>query len=97
MDLPRSASLRQGTLYAADIDIHLDMSVTMQANQVCYSGTLTGDQFPDVEVFVVNREKQAKMLEEFATSGGQHTGPYFYLPGNGNGPMGSFSNVCMAQ
>jgi RHS repeat-associated protein len=82
---------------SADIDIHLDMSAKVQTNQVCYSGSMTGDQFPDVEVFVVNRENQATMLETFATSGGRQTGPYRHLPGNGHGPMGSFSNVCMAQ
>lgn len=78
-------------------DVHLNMSLNVQGSQLCYTGTLTGDQFPDVEVFVVNRENQAQMLEQFATSGGQHTGPYRYLPGNGDGPMGSFSNVCLAQ
>jgi RHS repeat-associated protein len=82
---------------SADIDVHLDMSLKMQGSQVCYSGTLTGDQFPDVEVFVINRENQATMLDTFATSGGRQTGPYLYLPGNGHGPMGTFSNVCTAQ
>jgi RHS repeat-associated protein len=82
---------------SADIDIHLDMSVTVKGSQVCYSGNLTGDQFPDVEVFVVNRQNQGTMLDTFATSGGRQTGPYRYLPGKGHGPMGTFSNVCAAQ
>ena len=87
----------KGSATRPDIDIHLDLSATVKGSQVCYSGNLTGDQFPDVEVFVVNRENQATMLDTFATSGGRQTGPYLYLPGKGRGPMGTFSNVCAAQ
>ena len=82
---------------SADIDIHLDLSAKVNGNQACYTGSMTGDKFPNAEVFVVNREDQATMLETFQTSGGRQTGPYLYLPGNGHGAMGNFSNVCMAQ
>ncbi|HXJ16689.1 MAG TPA: hypothetical protein VNM68_05770, partial [Candidatus Polarisedimenticolia bacterium] len=76
---------------AADIDIHLKMTVTDTSGQVHYRGHLSGDAFPDVEVFVVNRENQATMLETFTTKGGRETGPYFYLPGENERPMGDFS------
>jgi RHS repeat-associated protein len=82
---------------SADIDVHLNMSAQVNSGQACYSGDLSGDQFPDVEVFIVNHEEQATMLQTFATKGGQQTGPYLYLPFNGHGPMGKFSNKCMAE
>jgi hypothetical protein len=41
--------------------------------------------------FATRQKEEATMLNEFATSGGQHTGPYEFLPGNHNLPMGDFS------
>jgi RHS repeat-associated protein len=82
---------------SADIDIHLDLSVRDTSGQACYSGQLSGDAFPDVEVFVVNRENVATMLEQFATGGPRQLGPYLYLPGDSNRPMGNFSNKCTAE
>ncbi len=76
---------------SADIDVNLDMSAFVLGGQACYGGNLYGDAFPDVEVFIVNRENQATMLDTFATSGGRQTGPFLYLPGNNNRPMGYFS------
>ena len=76
---------------SADIDIHLKMTVTDTSGEVRYTGHLSGDAFPDVEVFVVNRENQATMLDTFTTKGGRQSGPYFYLPGLNERPMGNFA------
>jgi hypothetical protein len=76
---------------SADIDVKLDVSIQVSGSQACYNGRVYGDAFPNVEAFVVNQNEEATMLNEFATSDGQHTGPYLFLPGNHNRPMGDFS------
>ncbi|MFZ0416921.1 MAG: hypothetical protein WAM04_02370 [Candidatus Sulfotelmatobacter sp.] len=80
---------------APDIDVNLNMSIQVNGGQVCYTGKLNGTAFPDVEVFVVNRENQATMLDTYATSGGPTTGPLRLLS-PGILPMGSFSK-CTAE
>ena len=77
--------------FSSDIDVKLDIRGQLIGGQACYSGYLYGDAFPNVEVFVVNHENDATMLDTFATQGGRQTGPYVYLPGNNDRPMGSFS------
>jgi hypothetical protein len=83
-----------------DIDTRLDFLGSVFAvpvGQVCYSGSLYGDQFPDAEVFVVNSQMQPAMLHTFTTPGGPNTGPIKYLPGDGINNMGLFSDVCVAK
>ena len=80
---------------APDIDVNLNVSIQVNGGQVCYNGKLSGTAFPDVEVFVVNRENQATMLDTYATSGGPTTGPLRLLS-PGIIPMGSFSK-CTAE
>ncbi len=82
---------------APDIDTKLDLSAQVRAGQVCDSGHLYGDAFPNAEVFVVNSHDQPTMLLTFATTGGQNTGPIHFLPGNNNRDMGSFSSKCAAE
>jgi hypothetical protein len=78
-----------------DIDVNLNVSIQEKGGQVCYDGKLSGTAFPDFEVFAVNRENEATMLDTYATSGGQTTGPLrLFLPGIV--PMGSFSK-CTAE
>ena len=80
-----------------DIDTKLDLSADVKSGQVCYSGHLYGDAFPNAEVFVVNSHDQATMLLTFATTGGRNTGPIHFLPGNNNRDMGSFSAKCSPE
>lgn len=72
--------------------MNLNVSIQEKGGQVCYDGKLSGTTFPDFEVFA---ENQATMLDTYATSGGQTTGPLrLFLPGIV--PMGSFSK-CTAE
>jgi hypothetical protein len=74
---------------APDIDVKLDMGVRTNNGTACYAGFLSGDAFPNVEVFVVNSKDQSTMLDTFATSGGRNSGPMKLL-GNNDRPMGTF-------
>lgn len=65
--------------HAPDIDVKLDMSVQELSGQACYAGYLYGDAFPNVEVFVVNKENEATMLQTFATKGGAFPRPTHVL------------------
>ncbi len=79
------------------IKTNLDMTYKETTGQICYSGSLYGNQFPDSEAFIVNSQKQSNMLLTFATPGGPNSGPWIYLPKDGTSNMGSFSNVCIAK
>jgi hypothetical protein len=81
---------------APNIDMNLAITSTMTEGQVCYSGWLIGDAFPDTEVFVVNSEGQSKTLLTYATTYGPNVGPWTLLspiPIN----LGSFSNICVPK
>jgi hypothetical protein len=74
---------------SADIDIKVRMRVIVrQPDTVCFFGRVEGDAFPNLEVYVEDQRSNAHVLNEFTTAGGQQTGPYLYLPGNNNRPMG---------
>ncbi|HEV2315551.1 MAG TPA: SBBP repeat-containing protein [Candidatus Acidoferrales bacterium] len=77
-----------------DINTKLDISGVVSSTQVCYSGKLYGDQFPDSEVFVYNSQAQPTMLQTFQTSGDPNTGVRLIL-GDNNRPMGSFNAICI--
>ncbi len=79
-----------------DIDTKLDFTPVLSSGQICYSGHLYGDAFPDAEVFEVNSRGLATMLLEFTTTYGPNQGP-FSLIGNNNRDMGSFSSQCAAR
>jgi len=74
-----------------EINMHLAMS--MEANTTGstleFRGNLTGDAFPDVEIFEIYKG-QATMLKEFTTNGSRDSGPLDLLPGDNHRPMGSF-------
>jgi hypothetical protein len=65
----------------------IDLTLTLRVGLGSLSGSLTGDAFPNAEVFVVGAGG-AKMLLKFSTPGGPVTGPYLYLPGANTRPMG---------
>lgn len=71
-------------LPSADIDLRL----TLRRNDGGLSLSLTGDAFPNTEVFFVDQAGNARMLLEFSTSGSAGLGPYLYLPGNFQRDMG---------
>ena len=79
-----------------DIDTDLDVVLTEQSGQVCYSGHLYGDAFPNTEVFVINSKGQRTTILNFATTFDRNLGPDLLL-GNNNRDMGSFSNVCVPK
>jgi hypothetical protein len=79
------------------IQTNLDLTDQETASQVCYSGSLYGNQFPDAEVFVLNSQGQSKMLLTFTTPGSPTSGQLKLIGNDGTGNMGSFSNVCMAK
>ena len=60
------------------------------AQRVRYSGEVTGDAFPNLEIFVV-RLPFERMLHTFQTEGGQTTGPLVFLPGDFRRDMGTFN------
>jgi hypothetical protein len=81
---------------APDIDNELVITGVATPGQVCYSGWLSGDGFPNTEVFVVNSKGQAETLLNYATTSSRNAGPWTLLsPITIN--MGSFSNICIAQ
>jgi hypothetical protein len=61
---------------------------------VCYSGQLSGNAFPDTEIFVLNSQGQAKALFTFATAYNREVGPWTLMSPT-IVPMGSFSNICV--
>lgn len=81
---------------APDIDDYLSITDESTTAQVCYSGTLSGDAFPNTEVFVVNSKGQATTLLNFATTHDRNDGPWTLLSPT-IVPMGTFSNVCVPK
>jgi hypothetical protein len=81
---------------APNIDVYLSLTASETTGQVCFSGQLTGDAFPDAEVFVMNSKGQATTLVTFATAYSRNWGPWRLLSTN-IVPMGSFSNVCVPK
>jgi hypothetical protein len=78
---------------AADIDVQL----SMRANKIpdgglWLSGNLTGDAFPNCEVFLRDAAGYSVLLHVFRTSGDE-MGPYKYLPGQNFRPMGTFARA----
>jgi RHS repeat-associated protein len=79
---------------SADVDIHLNVSANSSGNRTCFSGSMTGDGFPNAEVFVVDRGNRATMIHTYATPADPDTGPYRLLPGDLGRDMGTFANRC---
>lgn len=79
---------------SADVDIHLNANTRSSGNKTCFSGSMTGDGFPNAEVFVVGQGNRATMIHTFATTADPDTGPYRLLPGDFGRDMGTFANRC---
>lgn len=80
IDMTNSNPLVPG---AADIDIN--------AKLIIGNGTIdwyvSGDGFPNAELFIIDSQGRATMLDTFETNAGATTGPYTRLPGHGTVPM----------
>jgi hypothetical protein len=75
---------------APTIDTFVDFDALFRDRALILSGTVRGDDFPNVEVFAVDAKGQSVLLFEFATSGGQNTGPITRLAGDhSNQTLGS--------
>jgi hypothetical protein len=61
---------------APDIDTKLDFSALQGIGQICYTGHLYGDAFPNAEVFLVDPRGKATMLLTFTTDGSPNLGPF---------------------
>ena len=60
---------------APAIDTFVDVRAVFGAGRLQIEGTVRGDDFPNAEVFVVDRFGGTSLLFEFATTGGKDTGP----------------------
>ena len=67
---------------APDIDTFVDITASFGNSELSIEGKVRGDTFPNAEVFVVDGVGKAILLWDFATSGGQDTGPMTRLAGS---------------
>jgi hypothetical protein len=67
---------------APDIDTYIDLSVSFGKASLDVVGKVRGDDFPNAEVFLLDAKGGAVMLFEYATTGGQTTGPMTRLAGS---------------
>lgn len=79
---------------APNIDNYLSIIGSATTEQVCYSGQLSGDAFPNTEIFVINSKGQATTLLTFATTYDRELGPWTLLSPT-IVAMGSFSDICV--
>jgi hypothetical protein len=70
-------------------DINLNALLRFGAPGQLPAVSLTGDRFPNAEVFIVG-PRGAIMVRTYRTSAGPVEGPFFYLPGSIPWPMGGF-------
>ena len=79
---------------APSLDNYLSITGSATTEQVCYSGQLSGDAFPNTEIFVVNSKCQATTLFTFASTYDRELGPWTLLSPT-IVAMGSFSDICV--
>lgn len=74
------------------IDTFVDVHIVFRSNTIEISGTVRGDSFPNAEIFATDAKGQSIMLFEYATTGGQNTGPFTRLVGSHSDQiLGEFS------
>jgi uncharacterized membrane protein YgcG len=66
---------------APDIDTFVDLRVEWIASSIRVQGTLRGDDFPNAEVFLLDRKGIGCLLFDGRTTGGRNTGPMTRLAG----------------
>lgn len=75
--------------FAPKIDVKLQLKVIDNEAGPSFSGRLSGDAFPNAEVFVIRGSGAKEMLHTFSTSGPPNIGPLDLLFNNDR-PMGVF-------
>lgn len=86
VDLAGSNPLVPG---APDIDLHATLWFTLESGFLQVLAALSGDRFPNAEMFVTDGRGEARMLLTYETTSGPLAGPTFSLPGNGKLEMNS--------
>ena len=77
---------------APEIDTFVDLSASFSSSAITVEGTVRGDTFPNAEVFVIDGAGKAILLWDYATTGGQDTGPMTRLAGShSTTTLGTFS------
>jgi len=66
---------------APAIDTFIDARITFAERRLQIQGTVRGDDFPNAEIFIIDRFGGAALLFEFETTGGKETGPMTRLWG----------------
>lgn len=74
-----------------DIHTRLQADYLREDNNLILQGDVTGDDFPNAEVYVSDRIGNSILLETFQTSGGRTLGPLLDLPGAGDEPLVAFN------
>jgi len=66
---------------APAIDTFVDVQVVFGERRMQIQGSVRGDDFPNAEVFVIDRFGNSSLLLDFQTTGGRETGPMTRLWG----------------
>lgn len=74
---------------APDIDLHATLWFTLEGGFLRVLAALSGDRFPNAEMFVTDGSGKSRMLLTYETTSGALSGPAFALPGNGRLEMNS--------
>ncbi|HEY4367487.1 MAG TPA: hypothetical protein VGN07_09680 [Steroidobacteraceae bacterium] len=67
---------------APAIDTFVDFEAVFRSSAIEISGGVRGDDFPNAEVFILDKKGSAVLLLAFATEGGRNTGPITRLAGD---------------
>jgi hypothetical protein len=78
-------------LLTPDIDTRLQAEYLFQDKSLTLQGEVTGDDFPNAEVYVTDRVGNSILLDTFQTDGGRDLGPLLHLPGSGEDSLASFN------
>jgi hypothetical protein len=73
-----------------DIDIKLDFMAFINEGSLFVEGVLSGDEFPNSEVYIRDSKGNPFLLTTFQTDYGPTVGPILALPGNGDEIMAEF-------
>jgi hypothetical protein len=73
-----------------NIDMYLAMTANVDSARLNIHASLTGDQFPNVEMMLQDEAQERRMLATFETSGSAHLGPGRLLGNNRN----AMTSIC---
>ncbi|MCW5633741.1 MAG: hypothetical protein KIT17_10430 [Rubrivivax sp.] len=64
---------------APNIDTFVEIGVLFFGHELLVNGIVSGDDFPNAEVFLASPGGGAQLLFDFHTTGGRHSGPFTRL------------------